>query len=117
VINRLFAALILAPPLIWLAALAFVTVLGRGFGCEINGASAQSCVALGLELAGVAYNTFLFAAWGPLILFPFAIAALLGFGLVALLRAALRKARGAAQLSHTVAPAPNPQPSDTCGLR
>jgi uncharacterized protein (DUF697 family) len=93
VINRLFAALILLPPLIWVAALAFVVLLGQVFGCEINEASAQSCIVLGFELAGIAYSAGMLAAWGPLILFPFTIAALLVFAVVALIRAALRKVR------------------------
>ncbi len=97
-INGLFAALILVPPVIWVAALGFVTLLGQVFGCEINEVSAPGCIVLGLELAGTAYNAGILATWGPLILFPFAIAALLSFAVVALLRALLRKARSAPKL-------------------
>ncbi|UWQ27533.1 hypothetical protein K3555_13435 [Leisingera sp. M527] len=69
-IRRILAILALGPIALWLLCIAFVMLLGFGFGCEINEGFANPCVVLGRDLSETAYSMGILAAWGPLIFGP-----------------------------------------------
>ena len=110
-INRLFVALILGPPAIWLAALMSVLVPDQVFGCGINRGFPRRCVVFGANLSGIFQSIGVISTLGWLFAFPLSIIALLVYSVPELICFGLRKARGAEQLSlaarpHQTAPPP-----------
>lgn len=91
--HRIFLFLTLAPILFWIGCIAVVLLLGGPFGCTIHEGFANDCMVLGLNLGNFAYAAGVWAAWGPLMLWPISLGLGAIWGLVAILQRIRRRLR------------------------
>lgn len=80
-VRRILATFTLGPIVLWQMCIAFVLLLGIGFGCEIHEGFANPCVVLGQDVGETAYTAGVLAAWGPLIFGPVSLGAGLLWGI------------------------------------
>lgn len=91
--NRLFAALMIAPFVLWLLVLIAMFLLGNVFDCQVGVTDFLGCEVFGYELGQDVYLIALFAAWGPVMVAPW----VAGIGILWAITAAIAALRNKKQ--------------------
>ncbi|MGY9049755.1 hypothetical protein P775_20945 [Puniceibacterium antarcticum] len=88
--NRVFAALVFGPILLWILCIAAVMILSGPFGCTIHEGFANPCLVWGTDQSENAYTFGMLGAWGPLFFGPLVMGVAMLWGIFALIRRARR---------------------------
>lgn len=84
--NYILGILTCGPIVMWLLSWVGIGIFGGLAGCRIDDAGTYPCEILGADLGGLAAYSGVFAAWGPVVLWPLVLSTGMLWALVAGMR-------------------------------